>query len=105
MDRNMLLLNKLTHSHKTSRKFRAEQYWKGGHRGVLRVPLRCARFGIQAIENRSKRCAEQLHTWTVLDVVKTLVSVSKSMTVMFPWGVAPTLMTLRPSLSSRSCGT
>src|SRR5208283_1598124 len=27
MDRNMLLLNKLTHSHKTSRKFRAEQYW------------------------------------------------------------------------------
>src|SRR5208283_5450643 len=26
MDRNMLLLNKLTHSHKTSRKFRAEQY-------------------------------------------------------------------------------
>ena len=25
---------------------------KGGHRGVLRVPLRCARFGIQAIENR-----------------------------------------------------
>src|SRR5271157_2572354 len=27
MDRNMLLQNKLTHSHKTSRKFRAEQYW------------------------------------------------------------------------------
>ena len=26
---------------------------KGGHRGVLRVPLRCARFGIQANENRS----------------------------------------------------
>src|SRR5271157_1648119 len=26
MDRNMLLQNKLTHSHKTSRKFRAEQY-------------------------------------------------------------------------------
>ena len=26
---------------------------KGGHRGVLRVPLRCAMFGIQAIENRS----------------------------------------------------
>src|SRR5271157_4603832 len=27
---------------------------KGGHRGVLRVPLRCARFGIHAIENRSR---------------------------------------------------
>src|SRR5271157_1071819 len=27
---------------------------KGGHRGVLRVPLRCARFVIHAIENRSK---------------------------------------------------
>ncbi len=26
---------------------------KGGYRGVLRVPLRCARFGIRAIENRS----------------------------------------------------
>ena len=28
---------------------------KGGYRGVLRVPLRCARFGIQAIENRSRK--------------------------------------------------
>src|SRR5271157_1927370 len=27
---------------------------KGGHRGVLRVPRRCARFGIQAIEKRSR---------------------------------------------------
>ena len=27
---------------------------KGGHRGVLRVPLRCARLGVQAIENRSR---------------------------------------------------
>ncbi len=27
---------------------------KGGYRGGLRVPLRCTRFGIQAIENRSK---------------------------------------------------
>src|SRR5271157_4209662 len=38
MDRNMLLQNKLTHSHKTSRKFRAEQYWKGGAGGVMREP-------------------------------------------------------------------
>src|SRR5271157_26790 len=30
MDRNMLLQSKLTHPHKTSRKFRAEQYWWGG---------------------------------------------------------------------------
>ena len=25
---------------------------KGGHRGVIRVLLRCARLGMQAIENR-----------------------------------------------------
>src|SRR5208283_577362 len=36
MDRNMLLLNKLTHSHKTSRKFRAEQYCPPFARGEKR---------------------------------------------------------------------
>src|SRR5271157_4292963 len=34
MDRNMLLQHKLTHSHKTSRKFRAEQYWWRTHGGL-----------------------------------------------------------------------
>ena len=52
-----------------------------------------------------KRCAEQPQTWAAVDAVKALVSESKSIRVMFPWGVAPTLMILRPSLSSRSCGT
>jgi len=32
---------------------------KGGYRGVLRVPLRCARFAIQAIENRSNESRRQ----------------------------------------------
>src|SRR5271157_5304631 len=44
MDRNMLLQNKLTHLHKTSRKFRAEQYWKGGLGGGADfVPVRSSR--------------------------------------------------------------
>src|SRR5208337_3873931 len=33
---------------------------KGGYRGVLRVPLRCARFGIQAIENRSSAVCSRI---------------------------------------------
>src|SRR5271166_2500806 len=34
---------------------------KGGHRGVLRVPLRYARVGIQAMENRSSEpCHERI---------------------------------------------
>ena len=33
---------------------------KGGYRGVLRVPLRCARFGIQAIENRSRADTQRI---------------------------------------------
>src|SRR5208282_6336036 len=37
MDRNMLLQNKLTHSHKTSRKFRAEQYCTGPPEGWAAV--------------------------------------------------------------------
>ena len=32
---------------------------EGANRGVLRVPLRLARFGIQAIENRSKPCPDE----------------------------------------------
>ena len=32
---------------------------KGGRRGVLRVPLRCARLGIQAIENRSTTASQE----------------------------------------------
>ncbi len=37
------------------------QLAKGGHRGgVLRVPLRCAGFGIQAIENRSGATQDSL---------------------------------------------
>ncbi len=45
MGRNMLLQNKLTHSHKTSRKFRAEQYWtragrrRGRQRGCFLIGL------------------------------------------------------------------
>src|SRR5208337_1539602 len=32
---------------------------KGGHRGVLRVPLRCARFGIQAITARYRSIGQR----------------------------------------------
>src|SRR5208337_4020091 len=47
MDRNMLLQHKLTHSHKTSRKFRAEQYWMRllGGLAITVMTLYCAPRG------------------------------------------------------------
>jgi hypothetical protein len=39
MGRNILLQNKLTHSHKTSRKFRAEQYWSRSDGGKLSMAI------------------------------------------------------------------